>query len=231
MWSDFPQNTNSVLWEITRANESNVHFCWRSTFQCYFLQSQAGPCCAPGRNAFYVWSFLSPAAFHRIHGSPECHISIHHLVFIANTGCCQRAIKQQWFAIVIAYIMDKKRPRGRESESKIVVAQETARSFFMLYCGQRGSPRQCSFSVSSPLIERCEALCAYWAQNNSANMIWITLFLLHIFPNLLALPNMTVVSLFTLSALCFRLQLDRKRYFTQIYPCDLPFGWVVSVFF
>lgn len=151
MWSDFPQNTNSVLWEITRANESNVHFCWRSTFQCYFLQSQAGPCCAPGRNAFYVWSFLSPAAFHRIHGSPECHISIHHLVFIANTGCCQRAIKQQWFAIVIAYIMDKKRSRGRESESKFVVVQEALLLYVVLWPKRQSQTMQlfsifiCSF--------------------------------------------------------------------------------------
>lgn len=73
------------------------------TFQLTMLtlQNQAGPCCAPGRNAFYVCSSLSPAAFHRLHGSPKYHISIQHLVFIAHTGCCQSAIKQQWFTIAI----------------------------------------------------------------------------------------------------------------------------------
>lgn len=66
------------------------------------LQNQAGPCCVPGRNVLCVCSSLRPAAFHRLHGSPKCHISIQHLVFIAHTGCCQSAIKNtRWFTIAI----------------------------------------------------------------------------------------------------------------------------------
>lgn len=153
----------------------------------HLLLNQAGPCCAPGRNALYVCSSLSPAAFLCLHGSPKCHISIQHLVFIAHTGCCQSAIKQQRFTIVIVQIVESERGE------KIQLVQAT---LLLLYCGQKGSPRPCSFSVSSGLIERCATSCACCTQHNSANMIWITLFLLYIFPHLLALPNTTVVSLF-----------------------------------
>lgn len=142
MWSDFPQKANSVLWAIMRAD-----FLFYSADIPPHDVTFTNPCCAPGRNAFYVCSSLSPAAFHHMHGS-KCHISIHHLVFIAHTGCCQSAIKQQRFTIAIVWIVDRKFCGGLSNLAGLL----------LLYCGQGGSPRPYSFSVSAPLIEQLYAL-------------------------------------------------------------------------
>lgn len=72
-------------------------------------------------------------------------------------------------------------------------------------------------------------------------MMWITLFCLHLFPNLLALPNMTVVSLFYIVctlffALCFSsfilsFGLAEKSIIIRLDHVTVLFCWIVSVSF